>query len=343
MLVSCDYFKPIGQTNVVKFSDLQVVNYLENAMIYKEFIMNNAIQSFLDDYLIVDKGFSQNTLDAYRNDLGQFSNFLEQEINVQINDQDSWAKINLDMLNLYIVDLREKRGYRDTTTARKIAAIKSFFGYLMAEGHLSYDPTESLGSPRVGRSLPKFLTEDDVTSLLDVAGKAGTPESKRDATILELLYATGLRVSELVALDVSDIDFEESFILCKGKGEKERRVFLYPKAVEELKQYLQQSRITLLGSKKTESALFVNHRGDRLTRQWIWNILKICSKKANIDEDITPHTLRHSFATHMLQTGASLRHVQELLGHSSISTTQVYTHMTSPHVRREYDKSHPHK
>ena len=143
-----------------------------------------------------------------------------------------------------------------------------------------------------------------------------------------------LRVSELVALDVSDIDFEESFILCKGKGEKERRVFLYPKAVEELKQYLQQSRIILLGSKKTEAALFVNHRGDRLTRQWIWNILKICSKKANIDEDITPHTLRHSFATHMLQTGASLRHVQELLGHSSISTTQVYTHMTSPHVRQ---------
>ena len=341
MLVSCDYFKPIGQTNVAKFSDLQVIIYLESAMIYEEIIMNNAIQSFLHDYLIVDKGFSQNTLDAYRNDLGQFSEFLEQQVHVHINDQGSWGQITLDMLNLYITDLRVKKGYRDTTTARKIAAIKSFFSYLMSEGYISDDPTESLGSPRVGRSLPKFLTEDDVTSLLDVAGKAGTPESKRDATILELLYATGLRVSELVALDVSNIDFEEAFILCKGKGEKERRVFLYPKAVNELKQYLQQSRITLLGSKKAETALFVNHRGERLTRQWIWNILKICSKKANIDEGITPHTLRHSFATHMLQTGASLRHVQELLGHSSISTTQVYTHMTNQHMRQAYEKSHP--
>ena len=212
----------------------------------------------------------------------------------------------------------------------------------MLEGHIADDPTESLGSPRVGRSLPKFLTEDDVTSLLDVAGKAGTPESKRDATILELLYATGLRVSELVSLEVSDIDFEESFILCRsGKADKERRVFLYPKAVDELKQYLQIARITLLGSNKTQTALFVNHRGERLTRQWIWNILKICSKKANIDEGITPHTLRHSFATHMLQNGASLKHVQELLGHSSISTTQVYTHMTNQHMRQEYEKSHP--
>ena len=304
--------------------------------------MNNAIQSFLHDHLIVDKGFSQNTLEAYRNDLGQFYAFLEQRTEVQIKDDSFWSKVDLVILNQYITDLREKRGYRDTTTARKIAAIKSFFGYLMAEEHISEDPTESLGSPRIGRSLPKFLTEDDVTSLLDVAGKAGTPESKRDATILELLYATGLRVSELVSLDISDIDFEESFILCRsGKAEKQRRVFLYPKAVEELKQYLQIARITLLGSNKTQIALFVNHRGERLTRQWIWNILKICSKKANIDEGITPHTLRHSFATHMLQNGASLRHVQELLGHSSISTTQVYTHMTNQHMRQEYEKSHP--
>ena len=304
--------------------------------------MNNAIQSFLHDHLIVDKGFSQNTLEAYRNDLGQFYAFLEQRTEVQIKDDSFWSTVDLVILNQYITDLREKRGYRDTTTARKIAAVKSFFGYLMLEGHISDDPTESLGSPRIGRSLPKFLTEDDVTSLLDVAGKAGTPESKRDATILELLYATGLRVSELVSLEVSDIDFEESFILCRsGKAEKQRRVFLHPKAVEELKQYLQIARITLLGSNKTQIALFVNHRGERLTRQWIWNILKICSKKANIDEGITPHTLRHSFATHMLQNGASLRHVQELLGHSSISTTQVYTHMTNQHMRQEYEKSHP--
>ena len=304
--------------------------------------MNNAIQSFLHDHLIVDKGFSPNTFEAYRNDLGQFHEFLEQRTEVRIKDESSWSKVDLPILHQYIDDLKEKRGYRNTTIARKIAAVKSFYSYLMLEGHIADDPTESLGSPRIGRSLPKFLTEDDVTSLLDVAGKAGTPESKRDATILELLYATGLRVSELVSLEVSDIDFEESFILCRsGKADKERRVFLYPNAVDEFKQYLQIARITLLGSNKTQTALFVNHRGERLTRQWIWNILKICSKKANIDEGITPHTLRHSFATHMLQYGASLKHVQELLGHSSISTTQVYTHKTNQHMRQEYEKSHP--
>ena len=187
--------------------------------------MNNAIQSFLHDHLIVDKGFSQNTLEAYRNDLGQFHEFLEQRTEVRIKDESSWSKVDLPILHQYIDDLKEKRGYRNTAIARKIAAVKSFYSYLMLEGHIADDPTESLGSPRIGRSLPKFLTEDDVTSLLDVAGKAGTPESKRDATILELLYATGLRVSELVSLEVSDIDFEESFILCRsGKADKERRV-----------------------------------------------------------------------------------------------------------------------
>ena len=305
---------------------------------------NRYVELFLDNYVMVDKGFSENTLGAYRSDLIQFYDFLEETFQIPSTDRviwPHWSQVDLTTLNQYMTCLRDIRGYRDTTTARKIAAIKSFFGYLRSEEYISDDPTESLGSPRVGRSLPKSLTEDDVTSLLDVAGKAGTPESKRDATILELLYATGLRVSELVALDVPDIDFEQAFIRCIGKGDKERRVFLYPKAVEELNQYLQQSRITLIGSNKKQTALFVNHRGERLTRQWIWNILKICSKKANIDEGITPHTLRHSFATHMLQNGASLRHVQELLGHSSISTTQVYTHMTNQHMRQEYEKSHP--
>jgi integrase/recombinase XerD len=148
-------------------------------------------------------------------------------------------------------------------------------------------------------------------------------------------------VSELVGLNVSDIDLEESYIRCWGKGSKERIVYLYPKALEEVKGYLAGTRKTLLGSRKAETALFVNHRGERLTRQWVWNILKTYSKKAGIDTRITPHTLRHSFATHLLQNGASLRHVQELLGHSSISTTQVYTHITSEHMRKEYEKSHP--
>jgi integrase/recombinase XerD len=145
----------------------------------------------------------------------------------------------------------------------------------------------------------------------------------------------------LVSLNVPDIDFQESYIRCWGKGSRERIVYLYPKALAELQNYLNTSRIALVGPRKDETALFVNHRGERLTRQWVWNILKTCSKKAGVDERITPHTLRHSFATHLLQNGASLRHVQELLGHSSISTTQVYTHLSNHHLRQEYEKSHP--
>ena len=302
--------------------------------------MEDSISSFLQ-HLIVEKGFSRNTWEAYRNDLEQFEKFLEERQNGQAAGGIPWLAVDLNLLNQYIADLRDRKGYRDTTTARKVAAIKSFFSFLLLNGYISEDPTESRGSPRMGRTLPKCLSEDDVTRLLDVAAEAGTPESNRDATILELLYATGLRVSELVSLNVSDIDFQEAYIRCWGKGSKERLVYLYPKAVAELRQYLGSARLSLLGSHKGENALFVNHRGERLTRQWVWSILKTYSKKANIDEGITPHTLRHSFATHLLQNGASLRHVQELLGHSSISTTQVYTHLTNHHLRQEYEKSHP--
>ncbi len=302
--------------------------------------MVESVKSFLE-HLIVEKGFSRNTLEAYRNDLGQFQEFLQEHVDGSPNGIPPWTKVDLNLLNEYVVDLKDRKGYRDTTSARKVAAIKSFFSFLLLNGEIAEDPTESLGSPRVGRTLPKFLAEEDVTRLLEQAAQAGTPESRRDATILELLYATGLRVSELVSLNVPDIDFQESYIRCWGKGSKERIVYLYPKAVTELRNYLDTARVTLLGSHKDETALFVNHRGERLTRQWVWNILKTYSKKAGIDQDITPHTLRHSFATHLLQNGASLRHVQELLGHSSISTTQVYTHLTNHHLRQEYEKSHP--
>ena len=302
--------------------------------------MDDSINSFLQ-HLVVEKGFSRNTLEAYRNDLSQFHAFVTQRLNGAINGSRPWDVVDLNLLNDYITDLRHRRGYRDTTTARKVAAIKSFFSFLVVNGLVDEDPTESLGSPRVGRTLPKCLSEDEVKRLLDEAANGGTPESQRDATILELLYATGLRVSELVSLNVQDIDLQESYLRCWGKGSRERIAFLYPKALNELKRYLAQARVALVGSHKDEPALFVNHRGERLTRQWVWNILKTYSKKAGVDERITPHTLRHSFATHLLQNGASLRHVQELLGHSSISTTQVYTHLTDDHLRQEYEKSHP--
>ena len=302
--------------------------------------MEPSIRSFLE-HLIVEKGFSQNTSDAYRNDLTQFWEYYQQKRNPHSNGHSPWAYVDIDLLNEYIESLRGARGYRETTTARKVAAIKSFFGFLSENGVVTEDPTQSLGSPKVGRNLPKYLTEDEVNRLLDGAAHSGTPEGQRDATILELLYATGLRVGELVSLDVSSLDLNESYIRCWGKGSKERIVYVYPKAWDSLHDYIKQGRKTLVGSRKDQKALFVNHRGERLTRQWVWNIMKRYGAKAHINAHITPHTLRHSFATHLLQNGASLRHVQELLGHSSISTTQVYTHLTDNYVHEEYAKSHP--
>ncbi|KAA1278300.1 MAG: site-specific tyrosine recombinase XerD [Chloroflexota bacterium] len=312
--------------------------------------MDRTISSFLQ-HLIVEKGFSRNTSDAYRNDLGQFWEFIQDQSNRDKhtnsngsgseNANQVWSAVDINVLNEYIEDLRGRKGYRDTTTARKVASIKSFFGFLSENNIITEDPTESIGSPRVGRTLPKFLPEEEVTSLLDTAYKSGTNEGHRDAVIMELLYATGLRVGELVSLNMQDVDLSESYIRCMGKGSKERIVHLYPKALEELRRYLKHARVALIGHRRTEPSLFVNHRGERLTRQWVWTILKTYAQKAGIQQNITPHTLRHSFATHLLQNGASLRHVQELLGHSSISTTQVYTHLTNGYVEKEYEKSHP--
>lgn len=302
--------------------------------------MDVQISSFLQ-HLTVEKGVSPNTTEAYRNDLNQFREFLQHQPDLSANGSYPWHLVDLDILNNYIHNLQTVKAYRDTTTARKVAAIKSFFGFLSENSAISEDPTEALGSPRVGRSLPKFLTEEEVTLLLNTAFQSGTNEGHRDAMILELLYATGLRVGELVSLNVHDIDLHESYIRCWGKGSKERIVHLYPKALQELKKYLNDARAALVSHRKAETALFVNHRGERLTRQWIWTILKTYAEQAGIKQSVTPHTLRHSFATHLLQNGASLRHVQELLGHSSISTTQVYTHLTDSYVQKEYAKSHP--
>ncbi|CAI8023664.1 Tyrosine recombinase XerD, partial [Geodia barretti] len=169
------------------------------------------------------------------------------------------------------------------------------FGYLSSNGFISEDPTANLGSLRVGRSIPRFISEADIRQLLETAADTGTPEGRRDASILELLYATGLRVSELVALNVQDINFEEGFIRTWGKGSKERIVYLYPEALANLRVYVGGARVALLEQKRGQTAMYVNQRGERLTRQWVWNILKTSAKKAGIDPNITPHTLRHSF------------------------------------------------
>ena len=299
--------------------------------------MRDMVDSFLN-HLVVERGFSQNTLEAYRNDLYQLSDDIQAHLPSLENTV--WQKVDLDLLTSYVSSLRGKRGYRDSTIARKVAAIKSFFAFLVQEGQIEDDPTEFLISPRVGRHLPNFLTEEEMDRLLDNPSRQSTPDGVRDSAIRELRYATGLRVSELVSLNVQDMNFEDGYILCMGKGSKERMVYLYPKVKEILSDYLEQARPKLT-ARQEERALFLNRRGERLTRQWVWSIIKNSAKQAGIDKPLTPHVLRHSYATHMLRGGASLRHVQEMMGHASITTTQVYTHLTNDHVRQEYDKSHP--
>ena len=308
--------------------------------------MQGAVQSFLN-YLVVEKGGPSNTLEAYRNDLNQFIQFAtERTERLGASNgsnhlgEEEWGKVDLDLLVEYVSNLRDKRRYRDTTTARKVATLKSFFGFLTGEEIIRDNPTEFLLSPKVGRSLPKFLTEEETKQLLERPAKRKSPEGQRDLAILEVLYATGLRVSELVSLNMQDVNLQEAYVRCLGKGGKERLVYIHPHAADVLRDYTQGVRPRLLSSQK-ETALFLNRRGERLTRQWVWTIIKGYAREADITKPITPHTLRHSFATHMLRGGASLRHVQALLGHASIATTQIYTHLTNDHVRQEFERSHP--
>ena len=305
--------------------------------------MQGAVQAFLN-HLVVERGGPSNTLDAYRNDLNQFIQFANERLKRSNGGHDlgdsGWGQVDLDLLVDYVALLRGKKGYRDTTTARKVAALKSCFNYLVDEGIISENPAEYLVSPKVGRSLPKFLTEEETERLLAQPAKKDTPEGKRDLAMLEALYATGMRVTELVSLNTRDVNLKEAYIRCRGKGDKERMVYLYPHATEVLTKYAEHVR-PKLNAVKSEQALFLNRRGERLTRQWLWTIIKGYAEDAGIAKQITPHTLRHSFATHMLRGGASLRHVQELLGHASIATTQVYTHLTNDHVKREFELAHP--
>ena len=299
--------------------------------------MKDDIERFLT-YLSVEKGFSDNTLFAYRNDLSQLASFAEEDATKR-GLTPSWANFNRQGILSYLLNLKE-RGYAATTQARKVAAIKSFFSCMVAEGNLEDNPTQNVGAPSVGRSLPKPISVSQVRHLLEQPTKLSTPEAKRDRAMLELLYASGMRVSELTSLNLGDVDVEGDFVRCFGKGHKERIIPIYRRAALAVEEYVKEARPRPAGSSE-EKALFLNRRGDRLTRQGFWQILKGYAKSAGLNEEITPHTLRHSFATHMLSGGADLRSVQELLGHANISTTQVYTHLTTEHVRRTYEKSHP--
>lgn len=299
--------------------------------------MKEAISQFLN-YLIVEKGFADNTRDAYRNDLNQLAEYASQEA-ARRSIIPSWDNFNRQTMLGYMLDLKE-RDYKPTTQARKVAAARSFFEFLVDEKLVRENPTENLASPKIGKSLPKPLSINDVHRLLEQPAKLSDPEATRDRAMLQLLYATGMRVSELVSLDVGDIDTKGGFVRCFGKGHKERMIPIHEQAASAVVEYINETRPGLT-NREEETALFLNHRGERLTRQGFWQILKQYARSAGLDGNVTPHTLRHSFATHMLNGGADLRTVQELLGHANISTTQVYTHLTSEHVRSTYDKTHP--
>lgn len=298
--------------------------------------MQKQIDSFLTA-LEVEKGYSENTRVAYKNDLGQFLDYLKRRGGPSAA---SWSKVAKDHLIAYILHLKTDREYASTTVARKVAAIKSFFHFLVSEGLITDDPTATLDSPRVKKYLPRAIAEEDVRRLLDAASRKDTPRGLRDAAILELLYATGMRVSELVALDIGDVDLASASALCYGKGGKERVVPIYERAVRAVEAYLTKGRIHLLRD-SSEKALYLNQRGQRLTRQGLWLIVKGYVREAGLKVQVTPHTLRHSFATHMLRGGADLRNVQELLGHANIATTQVYTQVSNERLREVYDDAHP--
>lgn len=287
-------------------------------------------------FLAVEKGASANTIAAYKNDLQQLADFIGSR-----GSNDGWQSLNRSDIQDFILDLKE-RGYTETSVARKVAAVRSFFAFLAAEGSITANPTEGLSSPRVGKTLPKAISPNEVDELLEQPARRSTPEAKRDRAMLELLYATGMRVTELVSLDMENLNLDprSPFVRCLGKGAKERSIPIHDHALEALNGYLEDGRPMMVRN-QDETALFVNRRGERLTRQGFWLILKGYAKSANLGDGVTPHTLRHSFATHMLRGGMPLRNVQEMLGHANISTTQVYTHLTSDHVREVYERAHP--
>ncbi len=293
--------------------------------------MDQSIITYLR-YLRVERGYSENTIAAYRRDLRQFTAVVV-EMGLE-----HWSALTTDHLDRYLEAL-QARGYRSTTVARKISAVRSFLYFLFREGIVTEALATWLRQPRVGRRLPHTLSEEEVDRLLDVA-RGDTPIALRDYAILALLYATGMRASEAVALTVDDLDLRRGTVRCLGKGNKERLVPLHAEAVRTLRRYLEEARPLLLRNRE-ERHLFLNRVGRSLTRQGLWYIVHQHVKVAGLEGRVTPHTLRHTFATHLLEGGADLRDVQHLLGHSSITTTQLYTAVSDRRKRELYDRAHP--
>ncbi len=292
--------------------------------------MEKTLDGFIT-YLHNVKKKSENTVLSYNRDLTKFIKYL------RTNKITSLDKVEEKDLEKYIKELNDN-GFKSATVSRNIASLKAFFHYLNNEGVLSNDPTKSLKSPKIEKKIPEILTTDEVFALLEQPS-GDSPKEIRDKAMLELLYATGIRVSELINLETSDVNLKTSSILCRD-GSKSRTIPYGKKAKDALTRYLEGAREAIVDNKES-TILFANCSGQKMSRQGFWKLIKHYAKKAGIESDITPHTLRHSFAAHLVENGADLRSVQEMLGHSDISTTQIYANMSHSHIREVYNRAHP--
>jgi len=288
------------------------------------------IDRFLDA-IWMERGLSENTLGAYRADLVALNQRLESKSVELVKAQRS------DIMD-YIA-WRVEGGAKPRSTARQLSSFRRFYRYLLREGTIAEDPTVNIAMPKIGRSLPQSLTEQDVESLL-AAPKVSEPLGHRDRTMLEVLYATGVRVSELINLKLSQINLNQGVLRIVGKGNRERLIPLGDEAQDWIREFIDGARGEILLERQTEY-LFPTRRGDRMTRQAFWHIIKRYSKKASISKKLSPHTVRHAFATHLLNNGADLRVVQLLLGHSDVSTTQIYTHVARERMKELHGRHHP--
>jgi integrase/recombinase XerD len=294
-------------------------------------IKENLIEQKYKTYLRLEKSLSANTIEAYLEDLSKLSDFLADE-------GISALQVKYADLQQFVARLHDS-GITPRSQARIISGIKSFYRFLLMEDYLRADPTELLESPRIGMKLPVVLSLEEIDRMI-TGIDFSKPYAHRNCAILETLYSCGLRVSELTGLKFSDVYFEEEFIKVEGKGSKQRLVPISPKALREIQSYLhERRRISIV--KGFEDTLFIGHRGTSLTRSMIFHIIKTYAKQAGITKTISPHTFRHSFATHLLEGGANLRAIQMMLGHESITTTELYTHLDREFLRNEIINHHP--
>ena len=285
------------------------------------------------DYLEKHRRLSENTLTSYGRDINLYIEYLDAKARINA------AEAGKSVIIAYLVYLKSN-GRATSTILRSFASLKAFYGYLLSLGKIESDPTEGVELPKAERKLPQVLSTEEVNRLLDQPSGEGDKD-RRDKAMLELLYATGIRVSELIALDIADVNLDMGFIRCRGTGDRERIIPVGRICTGVLSDYITNVRKRII-SNENEKALFVNmSSGTRISRQGFWKLIKQCAANAGIDADITPHTLRHSFAAHLLENGADIRSVQSMLGHSDISSTQVYTHLLSNKLRDVYAKAHP--